>query len=327
MKLSVVCCGLMVFGLTSAQNITPKAESTKGQTQDQTEERRQLWQAALQKAFKGYSSAVVVDVNLDADIPFTAYSARLSEAKFANLFALQVGRVAVSQSTGWVIVRQAGSSSSRYDAGIDVARWLSKVPDEELSRLCNSAIPFHDLSEDTMKLLARHCSNPGLQAKMANGEFAAASVRFQIMLTFKDKEGVVQTYPADPFSKDSEKMEKIRSQVESTYKQPQIVVEPKKTLTGKLDFSEGQVLRLDELVAKAAKALGKYYVYDGRLSRSYFYIQGKYNDQTFLEYLKAVLKTIEPAEISFNPDEVSAILTQALKNKISVITESADLPS
>lgn len=284
-----------------------------------------MWQAALKRAFKGYSSAVVVDVNLEASAPFTAYSPRLTEAQFANLFALQVGRAAVLQSTGWVFVRQAGSSLSRFDASLETVKWLSKVPDEELSLLCRSAIAFNDLSEGTKRLLARYCQNPGLQEKMANGEFAAASVRLQVMFSFKDKNGALQTYAADPFQKDSEAMQEVRSKVELAYKQPPIVVETKRILLGDLDFSEGRLLRLDELMAEARKAFGKHYMFDGRLSQSYVYVQGKFTDKTFLEFMKAVQNVIEPSEISVKPDEVSAIVLDALKNKVAKLIDSSAL--
>ncbi|NMC24577.1 MAG: hypothetical protein GYA32_12575, partial [Serratia sp.] len=323
MKIVSCLLAVMIVSLGLSQNEVTNASTQKDDAQKQKVE---AWEKSLRKAFNGFASNIAIDVNISSTPPFASFSKRKTEEAYLKLLATMIWRKPIPVPSGWVLVRSSGTNVGGKDYYRDFSQWFSQVPETELRDLCGAGVTFENLSEKSQELLAKWCSNPGLQEKMLRGEFVSATARFEIVIRLKDKDGKPMTLLARPFSFLEDNEIAKRELLEKNYVQPPVLTNQNVQGDGELDVSAGELLTMAEAFKKAQDVFKKIFTYDGRLSDSYVYLQGRYTSESFLMAMKTLSVTFEPKMTERRTEETKATIENAVKSRIAELIDNSSLP-
>jgi hypothetical protein len=322
--------GIAVFGLVpiicgALHTQEPGSFVTKA-SPTSIDKRLETWKTGLRQSFKAVHGNVVIDLGgseLGIASPRAEMSEAISESQFARLMSAELHRKLTAKPDGWLMTREPGFSKS--DLWLNAEAWLKNVDDDQLKKLCTTGIAFADLSDDTKDLFARMCSNPGLQQKMANGDFASAGVRMAFYATGFDGSGKSVSIPLTSLAKDSSYEKDLRDKLERSYQRPATVPQTFSTPSGDLDLTSGEVMNLDA-IAKLIKTKYKETLeFDPRLGQSNYYLQGRFTEETLVDCVKEATRAL-PTEIDLSSDAYKKAVDRLFRERVAKLLDPASAP-
>lgn len=288
---------------------------------------------SLQKAFLGYPTPVVVDIDIEKCQPNAEYRLVAQKGLFEDLTATQFQREAVHVSTGMAFVRNYMAVASSIGSNASLLRWLTHVDKSELEKLAKSALPFTELSPVSQQFVLKHSDLRGLQEKIAKGEFVSVAVRMQFRANFVDRNGKHRSVSLDPGARFSDLEQACREKARTIYEAkatkpppsaPSEDTPPK--IDGSLDFSQGRLLTMSEAIKEAAHVFKKPYTCDGRLASSLYYWQGRFTEATFLEFQRRVQQPVDPELQVASTEQIKRALNTFLKDQLAGLLDPKGAP-
>lgn len=283
--------------------------------QPPSESKAQIWAAALRKAFAKEDVSVFMDVDLSLPAP------DLDKCSFAGGQRMKV--IAALTQTSWKQLNNVQLfDGPKYDGPIVGARdsekgiaWLLALSEPDLKAMVGEGLRFEDVPSQSQAYLAGLVNGqlPPMAALLASApQNVEITLSVQPTIVVKKPGGGERTIPIvtnrnhptgitpDPLLIDAPKTETIP-------------LEPGPQ--GSLDFGEGDVLQLREILTKVQKAFGRRYVVDHRLAESYYFVKGSFDNESFASCLEQLGK-VQPPKPASTPEEARNILKAALKGQL-----------
>jgi hypothetical protein len=264
-----------------------------------------FWRDALRDALCTLSGNIVIDVPRlslldrpprlrEAGSAKRADPTPIADEDAVTLTSAFLWRAPIRMRQGWVLAPSGESSDVRTARIEALTAWIQSAPGQEIAALLGDGIPYSSLSSDSKLLFAKLCFNPGVQKRMASGEFLAVRARIGALGRCTDQNHQPRTLFLNGTAPFLPSGQVGLDRLEAKYTRPEVELPSRRAQpTGSLDLAKGELLTIGDVAARASTALGKPLVFDSRLAKSYVYVQGRFTEGTFLEYMKAVTKLVD----------------------------------
>ncbi|HET6384642.1 MAG TPA: hypothetical protein VFJ58_14710 [Armatimonadota bacterium] len=283
------------------QRVEPPGASPQAQGTPRTDPEAQSWIAALQTFCKAQGVVLFYDVDPSSqDIPFVDTNSFHGAAAMRAL-ALMGGREWTDVKGLQIFARPVRPRPEQNTRAFDqfAVGWLKNLPPDQMSALVEGKTRFSDIDpemQSRLLALAAH-SIPGVAlAMLSHPDEVPMRLQFQPMIVWSDpktgsKHSRLLSVQEDPLQLTAPAAAPDDSQPAQPAAPPNLG----RPARGPLDFGAGTLLTLDEIMARASKAFGVNYSYDHRLGQSWYFVNGKLDQDTF-ERAIALLTTVSPAK-------------------------------
>ncbi|MEX2244414.1 MAG: hypothetical protein WD716_11280 [Fimbriimonadaceae bacterium] len=304
-------------------------------SQTSLEQRDADWQNYLRDLSATEGTRVVFDCT-----PFTPPSSSREPIGLLGLdiLAERTNRRRVDVEGIQVFVRKqpTGAKDSSYSV-LELMRVFAGLEPAMLANLCTDGILLSDLSDDQARtvLLAlpiepEDCLRAARSQRLRIALDLSAEYEFQDPATGKMHTGLLL---GDRFGK---WMLDARKEAGSPSSSEQSRVfsarAPKPPSDGELDFGDGTILTMSEILERASKAFAVSYFIDSRLDRSKYFFSGNFTRERFettMRHLSYVIPMTEGVPFKDAPDylESARMISQALAQNATPYNKDGQLAS
>ena len=278
----------------------------------QASEHEKRWTAYLRSLVKDEQTQLVFD--------FTPMPVPDQPEEHLGLFGLDVlarraNRVRIEIDGVQVFARKQPTGSREINSNaMQLLALLSSLDADTLRRLCTDGMKLSELPVSQMRdVLLSLPLSPADCVRAAKGENLKIALDLFADFTFKVKDtGEVKSGKlyTDRFGRWISEASKAGAENASTIPTALVQAPPKPPDDGELDFGEGSILKLDDVIKKAALAFGKRYFCDSRLSESKYFFSGKFTVERFEKTMKELCRVI-PLTEAVPPEAVPSYLDYA----------------
>ena len=201
--------------------------------------------------------------------------------------------------------------------------WLASLSAEEAKVLAGDGMRIQDMSEQGQRFAAQLTSTmvPGmLPLFLSEPNNVEVSLTIQPTVVFTGPNGKEKTVPIFTRRSSPDNGPPL-----SPLDGPKLRLEPIRldaAPNGPLDFGDGQVRTLFEILEVAREVFGRRFSYDHKLREAKYFVRGKFDEPSLLESLRLVA-IASPPERAISAVEARAILKRALEAGLAPLLEAA----
>lgn len=309
-----VCLAIASFAVSQPRNLSESEIKT---------ERKQRWEKFLStlSSVEQAQLFVPVDPTRSAPEPYTESLGRMAMELLAyrlhSRWSLQDGCVAFHPEP-----------RSRNRSGRDwMLEWSSRLNDSSLTALASKdGFDLGQLSpEERFRFAANLAMPPHMyEGFMSNSSEAKVSVRYVVDVNFQKPDGSTGTYRLGQSTR-PDWMCREREEPGSIERMP-ISASANETTSGKLDFGQGQIVKVAEIISMIWKEFRKDVMIDPRIKQSHVFLSGKFDWEKIEKCIDFSLRARDPEEAIGDSSYLDSIdLAELFSESLDVFSESTGL--
>jgi hypothetical protein len=252
--------------------------------------RKADWEKCLRDIAKREGVQIAWDVNLDSQPPF-GYDTKEGKRGLEAVGVVCERRYEVSNGFH-VYVRTLDNTRVAFrDFRENALDFFGSLSPDLQKRLMGDGLPVHMLPPDKLAFF-------GYLMNVGSGQFPGSAVKDfgdtvlriqpRIQLTSQGRRLLIEPEPESEDEAIARNERIPKSDLRQKYVTPELSSEPKEPY---LDFKEGMLLTLQEVVIRAQAKFEQYFMYDGRMRDSLIFLNGKMGREQFDAVLTALTKS------------------------------------
>jgi len=312
-----VISGLTLAALCVVGQSAPLPAPSQALSKEAQEEQVRAWKVALRAVGKVEGVTIAFDVNVNAPAPL-GYERKLGAAGLEFL-GLCTNRAYKVQKGVHLFVREIVPARKVYaNAVAEFSDFVSTLPKADAQRLAGEGLPVSNLSPDQRAYLGKVLGYPtgGPGNALAKWDRTVMALSVLPGLEYKDpKSGVVKRITLSRGPSSPDRIERRKSALSGA---TDLDIRPAEArTTGEFKLPEGDMMTLEELVAKAQKALGVRFSYDKRLASSYVFAAGQWDLEAFQATLIQLTKTSAAIVQPYDERDAGELLRELLAGPLA----------
>jgi len=257
-------------------------------------ERAKVWEASLNRLFKGQPATVLFDVDLRRQPPILPESGPKIQLHGTTMIVVAAFNYRSWKEVGGVqLFRRRTKAEGPYKTPLEeLNNWLKSLDAATLSQIGGDGIPFATLPTGVQQMALRQIGAvapdalPTVIERLNQGAFR---LKMRYGFQYKDANGNTETRAVDSneIYPDERARQKIVKEAGAATLSP---LSP--ASRGPMKFESGVVLTFAELVSKASGAFGKRFDYDQRLGEWKLFVYGEFSYEDFLDAIREASEVI-----------------------------------